>query len=97
MRPLFELARYPNLYVKFSSVSLYAAASSKSTPRAFFTRLLDCFGPDRLMWGSNFPATFDRGLREQLDLAQEELSFLPEATRHKLFAENSQALWPALR
>ncbi len=49
------------------------------------------------MWGSNFPATYDRGLKEQLGLAMEELSFLSEEVRHKLFAENSQALWPALR
>jgi L-fuconolactonase len=96
-RPLFELARFPNLYLKFSSVSLYSAASGKSTPGEFFRRLLDIFGPDRLMWGSNFPATYDRGLKEQLGLAREELSFLSEEVRRKLFAGNSQAMWPALR
>ena len=64
---------------------------------AFTTALPGIFGPDRLLWGSNFPATYDRGLKEQLDLAREELSFLSEEVRRKLFAENSQALWPALR
>ena len=97
VRPLFELARFPNLYLKFSSVTFYSAATGKSTPGEFFRRLLDIFGPDRLLWGSNFPATYDRGLKEQLDLAREELSFLSEEVRRKLFAENSQALWPALR
>jgi len=97
VRPLFELARFPNLYLKFSSVTLYGAATGKSTPGEFFRRLLDIFGPDRLMWGSNFPATYDRGLKAQLDLAREELSFLSEEVRRKLFAENSRALWPALR
>jgi predicted TIM-barrel fold metal-dependent hydrolase len=64
---------------------------------AFTTALLDIFGPDRLLWGSNFPATYDRGLKERLDLAMEELSFLSQQDRRKLFAENSQALWPPLR
>ena len=49
------------------------------------------------MWGSNFPATYDRGLKEQLKLAREELSFLSEQDRGKLFAGNSQVLWPSLR
>jgi predicted TIM-barrel fold metal-dependent hydrolase len=97
VQPLFELARFANLYLKFSSVSLYGAATGKSTPGEFFRRLLDIFGPDRLMWGSNFPATYDRGLMEQLNLARKELSFLSGRDRSKLFAGTSQVLWPSLR
>jgi predicted TIM-barrel fold metal-dependent hydrolase len=61
--PLLELVRFPNLYLKFSSVSLYEARRGKSTPKEFFTCLIDRFGARRLMWGSNFPATYDRSLR----------------------------------
>jgi predicted TIM-barrel fold metal-dependent hydrolase len=90
---LFDLAMLPNVYLKFSSVNLYAAARGKSTPRDFFARLLDVFGPRRLMWGSNFPNTYDRGLREQLRLAQDELSFASEADRRWLFADTAQSVW----
>lgn len=49
------------------------------------------------MWGSNFPATHDRSLAEQLALARQELSFAPEQDRRWLFAETSLSLWPSLR
>lgn len=97
MRPLLELARFPNLYLKFSSVSMYAARRGQSTPREFFSRLLDAFGAKRMMWGSNFPATHDRTLKEQLGLAQEELAFVPAEDRRWLFGETALSLWPALR
>lgn len=97
IRPLFELARLPNVYLKFSSVSMYAARKGKSAPREFFRRLLDYFGPRRMMWGSNFPATHDRGLKEQLELAQDELSFLSQEDRRSLFGETALTLWPMLR
>jgi L-fuconolactonase len=57
LKPLFDLARFPNLYLKFSTETLYAARRGRSTPKEFFSRLLDHFGAGRVMWGSNFPAT----------------------------------------
>ncbi len=96
-RPLFDLARFPNLYLKFSTVSMYAAGKGKSSVTDFFRRLLDRFGPRRLMWGSNFPATHDRGLKEQLGLALGSLSFVTEDDRRWLFGETALTLWPTLR
>jgi predicted TIM-barrel fold metal-dependent hydrolase len=90
---VFDLAGLPNVYLKYSSVNLYAAARGKSTPRDFFKRLLDVFGPSRLMWGSNFPNTYDRNLREQLALAQNELSFASEADRRWLFGDTARSVW----
>lgn len=97
IQPLFDLARFPNLHLKFSTVSVYAARKGKSTPKEFFRRALDLFGPRRMMWGSNFPATYNRGLKEQLDLAREALAFLPEEDRRWLFGETALTLWPMLR
>ena len=97
VQPLFELVRFPNLYLKFSSVSLYAARRGKSTPKEFFTRLIDRFGARRLMWGSNFPATYDRSLKDQFDLARQELSFLPQEDQRWIFGETALTLWPMLR
>jgi len=97
VQPLFELVRFPNLYLKFSSVNLYAASRGKSNPKEFFSRLLDHFGSNRMMWGSNFPATYDRSLKEQYELARNELSFIPEADQRRLFGETALELWPTLR
>jgi predicted TIM-barrel fold metal-dependent hydrolase len=97
VKPLFELAGFPNLYLKFSSVSLYGAARGKSTSKEFFSRLVDCFGTNRLMWGSNFPATNDRNLKDQYDLARNELSFLSSEDQRWIFGESALMLWPELR
>jgi L-fuconolactonase len=97
LQPLFELVRFANLYLKFSTETLYAAGRGKSTPREFFSRLLDSFGANRLMWGSNFPATHDRPLNQQLALAQEELSFVLAEEQRWLFGETALNLWPELR
>jgi predicted TIM-barrel fold metal-dependent hydrolase len=94
--PVFDLVTLPNVYLKFSSVNLYAAASGKSTVRDFFGRLLNVFGARRLMWGSNFPNTYDRSLKDQLLLALEDLSFMGEADRRWLFADTAKFLWPML-
>jgi len=97
LQPLFDLARYPNVYLKFSTETMYAARRGKSNPRDFFGRILDRFGASRLMWGSNFPATHDRPLKEQLALAREELSFVPIEQQRWLFGETALSLWPELR
>jgi L-fuconolactonase len=97
LQPLFELVRYPNVYLKFSTETLYAARRGKSNSREFFSCMLDRFGASRLMWGSNFPATHDRPLKEQLALAQEELSFVAAEQQHWLFGETALRLWPELQ
>jgi predicted TIM-barrel fold metal-dependent hydrolase len=78
-------------------VNLYSARRGKSTPEEFFTRLIDRFGARRLMWGSNFPATYDRSLNDQFDLARQVLSFLPQEDQRWIFGETALTLWPMLR
>jgi predicted TIM-barrel fold metal-dependent hydrolase len=97
LQPLFELLRFSNLYLKFSTETLYAARRGRSTPKEFFSRLLERFGARRIMWGSNFPATHDRSFKEQVELAREDLAFLPQEDQRWLFSETALSLWPALR
>jgi predicted TIM-barrel fold metal-dependent hydrolase len=59
--------------------------------------MLDRFGATRLMWGSNFPATHDRPLKEQLALAREDLSFASAEEQRWLFGETALSFWPQLR
>jgi predicted TIM-barrel fold metal-dependent hydrolase len=54
--PFFELAQHPNVYVK---VSNHVISSKAPYPYAdlydYQRRMIDAFGPARLMWGSNWP------------------------------------------
>jgi predicted TIM-barrel fold metal-dependent hydrolase len=62
---LFALARYPHVMLKFSSLNLQAAARG-SAPEERLREAVDQSGPERLVWGSNFPAMGDQPLRCQL-------------------------------
>jgi len=57
VQPLFDLARFPNCYVKFSTVSIDAAMAGRSTTPEFFRCLVDRFGArrqaDRLGFGND--------------------------------------------
>ena len=56
-RQIRELARRPNLFCKFSGV-VTEVADRRWTPglvRPYFDTVLEAFGPDRLMFGSDWP------------------------------------------
>jgi predicted TIM-barrel fold metal-dependent hydrolase len=97
LQPLFDLVRFTNLYLKFSTETLYASRRGRSTPKEFFSRLIERFSGRRLMWGSNFPATHDRSFKEQLGLAREDLAFVSQEDQRWLFGETALSVWPSLR
>jgi predicted TIM-barrel fold metal-dependent hydrolase len=98
LQALFDLARFPNFHGKFSSWTI--AAASKNGTQAlvdFFRRLVDTFGAQRLMWGTNFPASNDRTYQGFVDNAREQLSFLSSEEQRWIFGETALSLWPTLR
>ncbi len=94
--PLFELARYPNVYLKVTHRSFEEARNGRATPETFFARLVAEFGADRIAWGSNFPAA-KQTLPELVALARDSLGFLPQPDRDWIFEKTALALYPALR
>lgn len=94
---LIDLARYPNVHLKFSTVNLDALSKAGADASQFFRRLIAAFGARRLMWGSNYPATYDRPYRDMADLARTTFAFLSDEERGWLLGESALALWPELR
>ena len=94
---LLDLARHPNVHLKFSTVNLDALARAGADTKDFFQRLIDRFGVRRLMWGSNYPATYDRSYHEMAELARRTFGFLSEEERGWLLGETALSLWPELR
>jgi predicted TIM-barrel fold metal-dependent hydrolase len=94
--PLFELARYPNVYLKVTHRNFEESRNGRSTPEAFFARLVKEFGANRIAWGSNFPAAKQK-LPELVGLARDSLGFLPQADRDWIFAKTVLTLYPALK
>jgi L-fuconolactonase len=98
LEPLWAFADNPNVYVKTAINNIDAAKKAGGTSEDLYTRLVDTFGAKRLMWSSNYPAhpRFG-GLKERLEISQQELAFLGEEERRWIFGETALSLWPALR
>jgi predicted TIM-barrel fold metal-dependent hydrolase len=92
---LFELARYPSVYLKLTPRSFIESRSGKATPESFFAKLVAAFGAQRLAWGSNYPSS-EGSLPELLALAKSSLASLPQADQDWIFGKTAQALYPVL-
>ncbi len=94
---LLALADLPNAYAKFSTVNFYACEKQGVPAADFFGPLIERFGANRLMWGSNYPNTYDRPYSDMVDLARHSLEFLPESDRDAMLGGAALALWPELK
>lgn len=94
-RPMLELARYPNLYIKLKSAAFSQAKKGASTPDAFFGRLVAEFGANRLAWGSNYPAS-NGTLKDLVARAREGLSSLSQTDQDWILGGTALQLYPTL-
>ncbi|MFC1761074.1 amidohydrolase family protein [Planctomycetota bacterium] len=95
------LAGNPNIYMKFSSFfDMVSSSVGKNTPpkspndlayyKAHFDVLMREFGPDRLVWGSNWPVVTVGGtLALQVKLAEDYLAPLGSEVRNKVMYQNA--------
>src|SRR6202034_580841 len=49
------LANCPNIHVKLSGLGTFTRRSAVEDMRPILRETIDLFGPDRCLWGSNFP------------------------------------------
>jgi predicted TIM-barrel fold metal-dependent hydrolase len=92
---LFELAKYPTIYLKLTPRTCIDAQSGQATPNTFFPKLVSTFGASRIAWGSNYPSS-EGSLTELLGLAKNVLSCLPQEDQDWIFAKTAQSLYPVL-
>lgn len=93
--PLFDMARYPNLYLKVTSRTFAWARAGKATPESFFPRLVAVYGAGRLAWGSNLPS--DEGpMTKLVEEARASLASLPAPDRALILGGTAKALYPVL-
>ncbi|MDP6777291.1 MAG: amidohydrolase family protein [Candidatus Latescibacteria bacterium] len=93
---LLGLARYPEVYVKISGTW---AVSQEEYPyrdtHATVRRIYDTFGPQRLMWGTDWPLVEGKcGYTGALDLVRKELDFLTDEDREWILGKTVLRLWP---
>lgn len=93
---LFDLAALPNIYMKFSTTNLAPFDGLDDSEKDMFRRILDAFTPQRLMWGSNYPAS-EGSYGDMANLGRRSLPFLSENDRRWLLADTALKLWPRLK
>ncbi len=92
---LFALARFPNLFLKYTTHNVRESAAGASTPQAFIRHAVAVFGADRIAWGSNFPAS-DGALPALLNGARQALAELPAAEQAAILGGTARRLYPEL-
>ena len=93
MRPVLDLAKYPNVYVKLIPHKEQEPFPYKDSHDAF-KRIYDAFGPQRLMWGTNFPGV-ERETRygPALEMFHEHIDWLTEEDKRWVLGETAMGLY----
>lgn len=97
LKKLLALARFPRVFVKLSH--LWSLSREEYPYRDTYDqvkRLYDAFGPQRLMWGTDWPA-IDAfcGYGRALELYRNEIKFFNDDDRRWILGKTSLRLWPA--
>jgi predicted TIM-barrel fold metal-dependent hydrolase len=94
-RDIAALAKRPNVICKISGI--VARAPEKWSPdhlAPIVTHCLDAFGPDRVVFGSDWPVCLTRAtLRQWVDTLTQIIAPRPAQDRRKLWAENARRLY----
>jgi L-fuconolactonase len=90
---LLALSKHPGLHLKVTSHVLEGASAHA---QEFVELLAATFGPERLVWGSDYPQTHDRTYPELVELGRAACAGLDARDRARVLGENALRLWPQL-
>ena len=93
---LLALKKHPRVYVKISHLwSLSKEAYPHRDTHAQVRTIYDAFGPQRLMWGTDWPGVEGHcGYAKALRLYREEIKFFSDEDRRWILGETVKKLWP---
>ena len=88
---IWRIAKHPGAHCKFSGLLTEARPGAAAGDlRECAEVLLDAFGPERLMWGSDWPVlNLASDYEKWLDITEELLSSLSESERAKVLGETA--------
>ena len=94
--PLLAMADLSNLNLKVTTHVIDAAAENDGDPASFVGRLVERFGADRIMWGSDFCQTHDRSYDELVTLGRSAFAALDPASQAACLGGTAHRLWRGL-
>ena len=89
------MTRYKNVTVK---ISAFYALGEKKAPyhdlAPLIKQVYDAFGPQRLMWGTNFPGVLHgTGYARSLELFRHHVDFLTAEDKEWIFSRTPLEVW----
>jgi predicted TIM-barrel fold metal-dependent hydrolase len=103
LRVLDVLSRFPNLYVKIHGLGEYSPRVKPAVEpfpfelpiQPLIEKACDAFGPQRMMWGSDYPPVSQReGYRNALRFPMDVLSRRADADRALIFGAVAAKIFP---
>lgn len=96
LEKLIALAWYPKVFVKISHTwSLSKESYPWLDSQKLVKRLYDAFGPQRLMWATDWPIANDRAnYTQRLTVIQEEMKFLNADDKSWILSKTIERVWP---
>lgn len=96
LNKLIALRRYPRVYVKISHTwSLSKNGYPWLDAQTLVKRLYDTFGPQRLMWATDWPIAKERATYlERLTVVRDEMKFLNAADKEWMLSKAVEQVWP---
>ena len=92
LEPLKDLAAYPGLNLKVTTVNMKKAVQGNSTRQDFMRALYEIAGPERLLWGSNYPSS-EGTLREQLEMAKDAVRDFRKEDQEAFLGGNAKRIY----
>ena len=93
---LVELVRYPKVFVKISHTwSLSRENYPWLDSQRLVKRLYDTFGPQRLMWATDWPIAKERAsYAQRLTVVRDEMKFLNADDKSWMLSKTVERVWP---
>ena len=93
---LVALVRYPKVFVKISHTwSLSKESYPWLDSQLLVKRLYDTFGPQRLMWATDWPIAKDRASYPQrLTVVRDQMKFLNADDKSWILSKTVERVWP---
>ena len=91
-----SLSELPNVTCKLSGLMAYCApgTSSYETIKPYVDHSLECFGPDRMVWGSDYPVVnAGKGIQEWIKVTHNILGNLSDDEAKKIASSNAERIY----
>ncbi|KQV07820.1 amidohydrolase [Leifsonia sp. Root112D2] len=90
---LFE--EVPNVYFKITEINMERLAAEKVRPAHLMRRMVDSFGPDRVMWGSDIGQSMLWNYTEKAAMARAATDFLTDDESRNFLHDNAALIYSA--